>query len=174
MTAGTVTFTEGGKTLGTAQLDATGHAVLTVPAGAAAGTRTVTAEYGGSGLLNPSTTSTPTQVVVRDAPVTAPTTTPATSPTTSPAATPAGTPAASGTSPAPTRTVSSSTSPTARSASTTSSRTAAGTGNGTGLAATGVAHVGGLTTLAGLMLVGGLALLLLAAAPRRHHGRHRS
>jgi hypothetical protein len=55
--SGTVTFTEGGGSLGTTNLDATGHATLTIPAGTAARTRTITAHYNGHLSFSPSTSS---------------------------------------------------------------------------------------------------------------------
>jgi hypothetical protein len=55
--SGTVTFSEGGASLGTASLDATGHATLTIPAGSAPSTRTITAHYNGNLTFSPSTSS---------------------------------------------------------------------------------------------------------------------
>jgi hypothetical protein len=66
---GTVTFTSGGVTLGTATVNSAGQAVLTIAAGTVARTRTITAHFNGNINQSPST-STPANLVVRAAAVT--------------------------------------------------------------------------------------------------------
>ena len=64
---GSVVFRRGGTVVATVPLDQTGHASAKVPVGTAAGTRTITATYGGGRTLLPST-SPPVTVTVRAAP----------------------------------------------------------------------------------------------------------
>jgi Ice-binding-like/Bacterial Ig-like domain (group 3) len=64
VTTGTVSFTERGGSLGTATLNATGHAKITIPAGMSPRTRTITAHYNGHLKFTPST-SRATRLAVR-------------------------------------------------------------------------------------------------------------
>ncbi|WP_375482188.1 ice-binding family protein [uncultured Jatrophihabitans sp.] len=94
---GTVVFTSGGTQVGSAPVDSTGHATVTIPAGDRAGTKTITATYTGSTTLLPST-SRPTSLTVRAAPSSGSSTSPG-SPGVTGGGTSPGTPSPSATSP---------------------------------------------------------------------------
>ncbi len=143
---GTVVFTSGGTVLGTAPVDSTGHATLKIPTGTKPGTRDITATYGGSPTLLPST-SRPTTLTVTAAPVSRSSTSPT------------GRSSAGGT---------------ATSAAPATTGSASATSSGSGLAATGAGHLDTLLPAGAALLLLGAALTMTGYRSRRHHPRHRS
>lgn len=140
--SGTVSFFDNGTLIGTAPVDLTGHASLTLPAGGSLGTGDVTATYGGSPSSAPST-SAPRHLVITPRPAAS---------SSARSSTPArGTAAATTTAPA-------------AAAITTS---AAGT---SGLASTGPRTLLPMTALAIILLILGAALIVSARARSSRRG----